>query len=229
MKRALQHAILASFLIATACATRGAVTAAADGAHEHAAEAPGPAAHAMAGGDHAHHDHGLPATDGPGHTAADVRFMQEMIGHHAQALVMAAMAPTHGAGEMVRKLALKIDISQRDEIAMMKAWLTERNQAVPADDHAHSPDMPGMLSPEQLARLDAARGSEFDRLFLTFMIQHHEGALRMVETLFDSPGAAQDPDIFRFATDVFADQLDEIDVMRHMLDLLAVNRGSENR
>src|SRR5690606_11052636 len=157
---------------------------------------------------------------------ADVRFMQDMIGHHAQALEMAAMVPTHGASENLQRLAQKIDISQRDEIAFMKQWLAERNQAVPPDGHAHAMDMPGMLTPEQMAQLDAARGEEFERLFLTFMIQHHEGALQMVEQLFNAPGAGQDSDIFRFATDVDADQRDEIFVMQGMLGMLGTGRGS---
>lgn len=155
--------------------------------------------------------------------------MQHMIGHHAQALVMAAMAPTHGASEHFQRLAQKIDISQRDEIAFMKQWLTERKQAVPPDDYMAHGAMPGMLSAEEMARLDAARGREFERLFLAFMIRHHEGALTMVEELFDAPGAGQDPDIFRFATDVDADQRDEIYVMQTMLAMLDNNPGSPPR
>jgi uncharacterized protein (DUF305 family) len=192
-------------------------SAAPDTGHEHAP------AHQHTAGPHA-----LPATAGPGYTVADVRFMQDMIAHHAQALVMAAMAPTHGAGAQLLKLAEKIDISQRDEILMMKRWLAERNQAVPDDEQLHAMHMPGMLTAEELARLDAARGRDFERLFLTFMIRHHEGALQMVEALFASRGAGQDPDIFRFATDVDADQRDEIFVMQYMLDMLTANPGSES-
>jgi uncharacterized protein (DUF305 family) len=162
----------------------------------------------------------IPATAGPGYTAADVRFMQHMIGHHAQAIVMAAMAPGHGASEHVLRLAQKIDISQRDEIGMMKQWLTERKQAIPTDHQSHSMVMPGMLNAQEMARLDAARGTEFDRLFLTFMIRHHEGALLMVEELFKTPGAGQESDIFRFATDVDADQRDEIFQMQKVLETL---------
>ncbi|MEX2284253.1 MAG: DUF305 domain-containing protein [Gemmatimonadota bacterium] len=166
------------------------------------------------------HQHGpmLPATPGPGFTVADVRFMQNMIGHHAQAITMAALAPKLGASYNVLRLAQKIDISQRDEIDMMKQWLRERRQAVPDDAQSHAMMMPGMLTPEMMARLGKARGREFDRLFLTFMIGHHEGALQMVDELVKSPGAAQDSDIFRFATDVDADQRDEIFVMQRMLD-----------
>ena len=162
----------------------------------------------------------MPATPGPGYTAADVRFMQHMIGHHAQAIVMAAMAPSHGVSEPVLRLAQKIDISQRDEIGMMKQWLTERKQVIPSDHQSHSMVMPGMLNAAEMARLDAARGTEFDRLFLTFMIRHHEGALQMVEELFKTQGAAQEPDIFRFATDVDADQRDEIFQMQKVLETL---------
>jgi uncharacterized protein (DUF305 family) len=165
------------------------------------------------------HDHtpALPASAGPGFAVADVRFMQNMIGHHAQAILMAGLAPSHDASENVLKLAQKIDISQRDEIAFMKQWLTERNQAVPDSTQAHAMMMPGMLTPAQLVQLEAARGREFDRLFLDFMIRHHEGALQMVEELFRTPNAAQDSDIFRFVTDVDADQRDEILVMEKLL------------
>jgi len=162
----------------------------------------------------------LPASAGPGYTVADVQFMQHMIGHHAQAIVMAEMAPTRGASDAVLKLAQKIEISQRDEIDYMKQWLSERKQAIPSDEQLHAMPMPGMLTEAQLAQLSAARGREFDRLFLAFMIGHHQGALQMVEELFASAGAGQDPDIFRFATDVDADQRDEIYVMQGLLDTL---------
>ncbi|HLL84172.1 MAG TPA: DUF305 domain-containing protein, partial [Longimicrobium sp.] len=157
---------------------------------------------------------------GPGFTVADVRFMQHMIGHHAQAVRMAALAPTNGASDDVVRLARKIDISQRDEIAMMKSWLQERRQAVPAEAHSHAMMMPGMLMPEQLAQLGRARGREFDRLFLVLMTRHHEGALQMVQELFRTPGAGQEPDIFRFATDVDADQRDELVQMERLLHTL---------
>jgi len=175
-----------------------------------------PAAHAAhtAGHDVSHE---LPATAGPGFTVADVQFMQHMIQHHAQALVMAAMVPTHGAGPRLRQLGEKIDISQRDEIARMERWLRDRDQAIPDETSAHPMDMPGMLTPEQMARLDAARGEEFERLFLGFMIEHHRGALVMVDELFATPGAGQDSDIFQFATDVDADQRAEIHIMENML------------
>jgi uncharacterized protein (DUF305 family) len=176
----------------------------------------------------------------PAYTAADVRFMQGMIGHHAQAVLMAAMAPTHGAADDIRRLAERIDVSQRDEMAMMQRWLRERGETVP-DPSAPNPHaghagmemtgmdkagmdmpnggerMPGMLTPAQLAQLDSAKGAEFDRLFLTFMIQHHQGALTMVDQLFASQGAGQDVTIFRFASDVSADQTTEIERMQSML------------
>ena len=218
MKRSGQLSITAYLLLYAACA----VSAPAPATPPQADATEPPAAvherEAAAHRDHATAPEHFPATAGPGYTAADVRFMQHMIGHHAQALVMAAMAPTHGASEHFQRLAQKIDISQRDEIAFMTQWLTERNQAVPPDDYLTHMAMPGMLSPEQMAQLDAARGREFERLFLTFMIRHHEGALQMVDELFDAPGAGQDPDIFRFVTDVDADQRDEIHVMQTMLD-----------
>lgn len=164
------------------------------------------------------------------YTRADVEFMQGMIAHHAQALVMAALAPTNGAGSAVRVLAGRIDVSQRDEIAFMQRWLRERSETVPATDDphaghampagdamAHSASMPGMLTPQQLAALGAARGAEFDRLFLTFMIRHHEGAVVMVRQLFASPGAGQEVNVFLFASEVEADQTTEIDRMRAML------------
>jgi uncharacterized protein (DUF305 family) len=194
----------------------------------HAAHEPAAAA-ATAADQHVHeHAHGdaLPATAGPGHTVADVHFMQMMIGHHAQALLMTELVPGRGADGRLLRLAQKIDISQRDEIDMMRQWLVERGQAVPTDDHVHSMQMPGMVTEAQLAQLAASRGNEFDRLFLRLMIQHHDGAVEMVDALFASPGAAQDSDIFRFATDVSADQLDEIGVMQHMLELLETSQGA---
>ena len=167
---------------------------------------------------------------GTPYTAADVQFMQGMIAHHAQALVMAAMAPTHGASAQVILFCKKIMISQRDEIELMQNWLEERDQTVPDPNHTHAHDampgmkmddhatpMPGMLSAEQLARLDQARDTSFDRLFLTGMIQHHRGALTMVAALFDSPGAGQTPEIFGYASGIDADQRAEIERMQGML------------
>ena len=158
--------------------------------------------------------------------AADVRFMSGMIVHHAQALLMAGWAPTHDASAAVRLLCDRIIASQNDEIAFMQRWLRERQQPVPDAMAGHSmPGMdrallPGMLTPDQLAQLDAARGSEFDRLFLAFMIQHHQGALTMVQQLLATPGAAQDGVVFQFSAGVSADQSAEIDRMSRMLAAL---------
>jgi len=153
-------------------------------------------------------------------TPADVRFMQGMIGHHAQALDMTALVATRSRSDAIRKLAQRIELSQADEIKMMQEWLTGRGQKVP-DQHAHHAPgatlMPGMLTPEEMARLAQAKGPEFDRLFLEFMIKHHEGALTMVQDLFAQPGAGQESDVFAFASDVDADQRMEIDRMRAAL------------
>jgi uncharacterized protein (DUF305 family) len=164
----------------------------------------------------------------PSYTAADVQFMSGMIGHHAQAVVMGGWAPSHGASEPVRVLCERIVVGQRDEIAFMQRWLRERHETVPdADPRGHVMPgmdhpmlMPGMLTPGQMAQLDSARGPEFDRLFLTFMIMHHQGAITMVNQLLATPGAAQDGTVFRFAADVNADQTTEIDRMTRMLDAL---------
>ena len=155
----------------------------------------------------------------PPYTAADVHFLSGMIVHHAQAVLIGGWAPSHGAGPAVRVLCERIVVAQRDEIAFMQGWLRKRGEPLPdATGHAHGATlMPGMLTAEQLAELDGARGAEFDRLFLTYMIQHHEGALTMVETLFGANGAAQNEAIFKFAADVNADQTTEIDRMRTML------------
>ena len=153
-------------------------------------------------------------------TPADVRFMQGMIGHHAQALDMTALVATRSSSDAIRKLAQRIELSQADEIKMMQEWLTGRGQKVP-DQHAHHAPgatlMPGMLTAEEMVRLAQAKGPEFDRLFLESMIKHHEGALTMVQDLFAQPGAGQESDVFAFASDVDADQRMEIDRMRAAL------------
>jgi uncharacterized protein (DUF305 family) len=179
----------------------------------------------------------------PPYVAADVKFMQGMIHHHGQAILIAKWSDTHGASEPVRKLSARIIVAQRDEIAMMATWLRERKEQVPAPDtvgtmsgdHAghNMPGMvmptpvmmPGMLSPQQVAQLDSARGREFDRLFLRYMIQHHQGAITMVHELFASPGAARDGVVHRFAADVEADQGAEIERMTLMLNAIP-NGGS---
>jgi len=160
------------------------------------------------------------------YTAADVQVVSGMIGHHAQAIQMAGWAPSHGASASVRVLCERIVVAQNDEIAFAQRWLREHNQPVPpADPRGHVMPgmdhpmlMPGMLTPEQMTQLDSARGPEFDRLFLTFMIQHHQGAITMVQQLLAVPGAAQDGPIFRFASDVNVDQTTEINRMNLMLN-----------
>jgi uncharacterized protein (DUF305 family) len=161
------------------------------------------------------------------HTEADVDFMSGMIGHHAQALVMSGWAPTHGASPPVRRLAERIVNGQQDEIATMQRWLEDRGQPVPepgaggmkmgSAHHGHEMLMPGMLTETEMKELDQARGSEFDRLFLTYMIQHHRGAVTMVRQLFGTPGAAQDELTFKLASDISADQSSEISRMERML------------
>jgi uncharacterized protein (DUF305 family) len=169
----------------------------------------------------AHADSGRPA-----YTPADVHFIAGMIGHHAQAILIAGWAPSHDASPAVRALCERIVVAQQDEIAFAQRWLRERGEYVPPADprghimqgHDHPMLMPGMLTPEQTAQLDASRGREFDRLFLTFMIQHHQGAITMVQQLLASPGAGQDGPVFRFASDVNADQTTEINRMTLMLE-----------
>jgi uncharacterized protein (DUF305 family) len=159
------------------------------------------------------------------YTEADVAFMRDMIHHHAQALVMARMAPTHGASEELQTLAARIINGQKDEIALMQRWLQDRGEPVPHVDESGHTDMPpehmasmaGMLSPQQMARLEAARGLEWDRYFLMYMIQHHQGALVMVDELFSSHGAGQGDRVFAIASGIGADQATEIDRMQRML------------
>ena len=162
-------------------------------------------------------------------TQADVDFVTHMIPHHAQALVMARMVPTHNGSAALRVLAGRIINAQNDEIALMQRWLRVRGLPEVDMEHAlHSGQhmsMPGMLTPEQLARLDAARGAEFDRLFLQFMIQHHSGAIEMVDHLFSQHGAAQGDAIFKIAADINVDQETEIERMRLMLRDLLLETG----
>ena len=145
--------------------------------------------------------------------------MQNMIGHHAQALEMTALLPARTRNADMRKLAQRIEVSQADEIKMMQTWLKSRGMPLP-DQHAHHMGgalMPGMLTAAEMERLAATTGPEFDRLFLEFMIKHHAGALVMVQELFASPGGGQEAEIFAFTSDVDADQRMEIDRMRAML------------
>jgi len=155
-----------------------------------------------------------------GATEADVKFMQGMIGHHQQAIEMAALLPSRTSREDMKLLAKRIELSQEDEIQMMQNWLRAHGQSLP-DPHAHHMHgatlMPGMLTMEEMAKLEASTGVEFDRLFLEGMIKHHGGALTMVHELFSTPGAGQDGDIFAFASDVEADQQMEIDRMGALL------------
>lgn len=161
------------------------------------------------------------------YTAADVAFMSGMIHHHAQAVLMGGWAESHGASPAVRTLCDRIVVAQRDEIALIQRWLRDRNEPVPDGDASHDmmPDMdhhlmPGMLTAAELAQLDSARGPEFDRLFLTFMIRHHQGAITMVNQLLASQGAGEEETVFRFSSDVFADQTTEIARMQRMLAAL---------
>ena len=164
------------------------------------------------------------------YTAADVHFMSGMISHHAQAIAMAKWAPTHGASQSVRTLASRIINAQTDEIVIMQQWLADRQQQIPEPDPkgmkmnmdgmTHVMLMPGMLSEDQMKQLDAARGKEFDRLFLTFMIQHHGGAVQMVQQLFSTYASGQNDVVFKFASDVNTDQTTEIARMEKMLDSL---------
>ncbi len=161
------------------------------------------------------------------YTAADVHFISGMIGHHAQAIVMAKWAPTHGASKSVLVLCERIINAQTDEIALMDRWLEVRHQPVPEakagpmkmmmNGMEMNMLMPGMLSDSQMKVLDAARGTEFDKHFLQFMIQHHQGAITMVNELFASAGGGQDDVTYKFASDVYADQGTEIDRMQKML------------
>jgi len=166
---------------------------------------------------------------------ADVEFMTGMIPHHAQAVIMAGWAPTHGARKDVAILCERILVGQRDEILLMQNWLRDRGQPVPdasstrmkmkMNGMEHDMLMPGMLTDEEMAALDRARGPEFDRLFLEGMIRHHQGALDMVDVLFDSFGGGQDEKMYKFASDVYADQQIEINRMKEML----AEHGSSTR
>lgn len=178
----------------------------------------------------------------PTASRADVEFMTAMIHHHAQALVMADLAATRAESPAIRRLSERIRVSQTDEIALIQLWLQDYGEPVPAvpevgiagtagdmdhhHHHGHEMQMPGMLTPGQIAEMGGATGSEFDRLFLTNMIQHHEGALVMVETLFASYGGGVEDFVYKFASDTFADQGSEIDRMQNMLDDLL---GSDPR
>jgi uncharacterized protein (DUF305 family) len=166
----------------------------------------------------------------PPRSEADVEFMQGMIMHHAQAVEMTALIPSHTENKELRSLGARISNSQSDEIKFMKRWLAVRGEPVSMampkmpdmdmNGRATTPVilMPGMLTAEQMEALRRAKGAEFDRLFLTGMIQHHNGALTMVKELFDTAGAGQDAEMFDFATDADNSQRAEIKIMQTMLE-----------
>lgn len=152
----------------------------------------------------------------------DVRFMHHMTMHHAQALAMTSLVPGRNASQGLGLLAERIDVSQKDEIALMRRWLERRGKPLPPPpgEHTMHMAMPGMLTEAEMARLRAASGSEFERLFLELMIKHHEGALTMVAELLGSQGAAQDSELFALVSDIDADQRAEIARMRSMLNAM---------
>lgn len=164
------------------------------------------------------------------YTPADVHFMSGMIYHHAQAILIAGWAKSHGASPTVQTLCDRIVVSQTDEINLLTNWLRARGEVVPHVDPQHmymsgmgdmggmdsSHMMPGMLSAQQLAQLDSARGPDFDATFLRLMIQHHQGAITMVNQLFAASGGEEEP-VYKMATGVFADQTTEIERMQRML------------
>ena len=163
------------------------------------------------------------------HTAADAEFMRGMIAHHGQAVVMSRLVPDRSQFTPVRMLAERIDVSQKDEIALMRQWLRDRNEALPdtaaaGHQHHHSSwgvPRAGFRSKEDLPRLATPPGTEFDRLFLELMIRHHEGAITMVRSLFGTPASGQETEIFRLAADIEADQRAEIQRMHNLLKTLS--------
>lgn len=167
------------------------------------------------------------AASTPSHIDADATFMTGMIGHHAQAVLIAGWAPTHGASRAIQALCERIVVGQKDEIDLMQRWLREWGRPVPSGDASHDmmpgmepmahAMMPGMLSADQLRELDQARGADFDRLWLQAMIRHHQGALTMIKDLLATPGAARDDAVFKFVSDMNADQGIEIERMNGML------------
>lgn len=161
----------------------------------------------------------LTEVEGAVYTEADVRFIQRMIPHHEQALEMTDLVLRRAAGEAVQQMALRMQISQRDEIGLITRWLTDRGESVRME-HDMSGGMamiPGMLTPEQMQQLATAADDDFDRLFLELMIRHHQGAIEMVHELFSTSGAGQESLIFKFASDVDADQTMEIERMQKLL------------
>lgn len=236
MGRIITTIALISGLVACASAPSGEGEAAPSGAEDREPRlvqpgAPGEATRRVEAGE-------LDEMGGVAHTVADVRFMSGMIHHHAQALDMTALVEGRTESEALRRMALRIDISQRDEIDLMERWLASRGEEVPdwsgvpheqdhgpgADDRAPAihdrPMMPGMLTPDQMERLASARGETFDRLFLESMIQHHQGAIVMVDELFSSAGGGEESEVFQLASHVEADQVAEIQRMRGLLEAM---------
>lgn len=226
-------AIGAALLLFAGCATTSARTATVSGTESESASATTAVAYTnLTGAERARADSARHPW-----TEADAHFMTSMIDHHAQAIVMSRWAPENSTSSSIRTLAARIINAQYDEIALMQTWLRDRGQPVPDpgdttstaamsghDDHsahsAHGMDhasMPGMLTAAELEQLEAASGVDFDRMFLSFMIRHHQGAVTMVEELFATDGAGQDENVFRLATDINVDQITEIERMGQML------------
>ena len=208
---------IAMALLTAACATSQPVTSAAnagEGSRGPRIVQPGAPGHAAT----TFSAEEIENVEGVSYTQADVRFMQGMIPHHEQALVMTQLVRRYATTDAVRQMALRMEISQRDEIALMETWLRNHGEPthMPGMDGMHM--MPGMLTPDQMEELHNARGVRFDQLFLEYMIQHHLGAIDMVATLFATPGAAQESTVFKFAEDVDADQTMEIERMQRVLE-----------
>jgi uncharacterized protein (DUF305 family) len=217
---ALRHGLTAASCLSLlgGCATAARTPAAPPAATAPAAQ---PAAAPQGGGMARHHhvEGAGPITIPAGalFTEADVRFMQGMIAHHAQAIHMSRLAATRGAAPRLLRFARKIDQSQAGEIALMQQWLRANGQVAPDTGAWRGMTMHGMLTAREMAALEAARGPAFDRRFLALMIRHHEGALRMVADLLAAPRAAQDVDVSVLANDVETTQTAEIGLMRQML------------
>lgn len=162
-----------------------------------------------------------------GYVRADVDFMRNMMAHHAQALELTKLVPTRTTREEIGLLAERIEVSQVSEVELMRNWLTKRDQVL-EDNSAHHDHgtMPGMLSPQDIAKLADTTGADFDRLFLELMIRHHEGALIMLEQLYAAKDAGQGAEIFQIASHIDADQRAEIARMRRLLTAI-LPRGSE--
>lgn len=214
------HRILAlSAAVLTASACAGAPSGTSPATPSSGARIVQPGAPGQAGRTYSADD--LAAIEGVSYVQADVDFMQGMIPHHAQALEMTALVRQHATTDAVRQMAIRMEISQRDEIGLMQGWLRDHGEATSMPGMAGMSGMhmmPGMLSPAQMEELANARGVRFDQLFLEGMIQHHQGAIDMVLTLFNTSGAAQESTIFKFAEDVDSDQAMEIDRMQRILD-----------